>query len=221
MALFDGRFLIAGERLGSGDKVKVENPATLEILGEASLASAGDCRRAVEAARDAYPLWRDIPHRGKRAIFLRAKNILLGRSNDLARLIAMEKGTPLAEALTVEVFTILEALDYYGHNQEKSRAPLKVRPHVPLFAHKKCRYLFQPLGPALVISPWNFPFMLPFLDVISELTAGNTVVLRPSTSTPFAALAIGDIMMDNSIAGHLAEVRESVSQSLKERLANE
>jgi succinate-semialdehyde dehydrogenase/glutarate-semialdehyde dehydrogenase len=67
---------------------------------------------------------------------------------------------------------------------------------MPLFAHKKCRYLFQPLGPSLVISPWNFPFMIPFLDVISELTAGNTIVLRPSTSTPFTALAIGEVMIE-------------------------
>jgi len=155
--------------------------------------------RAVEAARTAYPAWRNISPQEKRRIFLKAKDILLLRSNEIARLIALEKGTPLAEALTIEVLTILETLDYYSHNQHKSQAPKKVRPQIPLFAHKKCRYLFQPLGPSLVISPWNFPFMIPFLDVISELTAGNTIVLRPSTSTPFTALAIGEIMTEAGI----------------------
>jgi acyl-CoA reductase-like NAD-dependent aldehyde dehydrogenase len=196
MDALDGRFLIAGERLESKDKVPVENPATLELLGEVSLASSEDCRRAVDAARAAYPAWRSTSPREKRRLFHKAKDILLRRSGEIARLIAREKGTPVAEALTIEVFTIIETLDYYGYNQKKSQAPQKVRPHIPLFAHKKCRYLFQPLGPSLVISPWNFPFMIPFLDVISELTAGNTLVLRPSTSTPFAALAIGKIMAE-------------------------
>jgi len=214
MAPLDGRFLIANESLETKDKAKVENPATLELLGEVSLASSEDCRRAVDAARKAYPAWRDISLREKRTIFLKAKDILLRRSNEMARLIALEKGTPLAEALTVEVFSILEALDYYGHNQKQSQAPRRVRPQVPLFAHKKCRYLFQPLGPSLVISPWNFPFMIPFLDVISELTAGNTVVLRPSTSTPFTALAIGEIMKEAGVpAGAVNIVPCRVSQA--------
>jgi acyl-CoA reductase-like NAD-dependent aldehyde dehydrogenase len=199
MAALDGRILVANRRLEAQDKVKVENPATLEILGEVFLASSEDCRRAVEAAQIAYPAWRDISPREKHAVFLKAREILLGRSNEIARLIAREKGTPLAEALTIEVYTILETLHYYGRNQKKSQSPKKVRPHVPLFAHKKCRYLFQPLGPSLVISPWNFPFMIPFLDVISELAAGNTVVLRPSTSTPFTALAIGEIMVEAGV----------------------
>ena len=192
----DGRFIIEGERGVSRDKIVVENPATLEPLGEAWMASADDCRRAVEAAKRAFPLWRDFPLHEKKRVFLKAKEALLRRSSEIAELIAREKGTPLVEALTVEVFSILEALDYYGRNQRKSLAPRKVKPHVPLFAHKKCRYLFQPLGPSMVISPWNFPFMIPFLDVISELVAGNTVVLRPSTSTPFTGLAVGEIMLE-------------------------
>ncbi len=194
MSSWDGRFIIANERHQSSDKITVENPATLESLGEAFLASSEDCRRAVEAAKQAFPGWRDFGLDDKRRILLDAKQILLRRAPEMARLIALEKGTPLPESLTVEVFTVLETLEYYGRNQKKTLAPKKVRAHVPLFAHKKNRYLFQPLGPSLVISPWNFPFMIPFLDVISELTAGNTVVLRPSTSTPFAALAIGEIM---------------------------
>jgi succinate-semialdehyde dehydrogenase/glutarate-semialdehyde dehydrogenase len=192
----DGRLIIANERWDSRDKIAVENPATLEPLGEVFLASGDDCLRAVEAARAAYPMWRDISLSEKRKIFLRAKDILLRQANETARLITREKGTPLPESLTVEVLTILESLHHYGRNQKKSLTPKKVRPHVPLFAHKKCRYLFQPLGPSLVISPWNFPFMIPFLDVISELAAGNTVVLRPSTSTPFTALAIGEMMIE-------------------------
>jgi acyl-CoA reductase-like NAD-dependent aldehyde dehydrogenase len=210
----DGRFIIGNRRCASNDRITVENPATLELLGEAFLASADDCRRAVEAAREAFPAWRDIPLREKQRIFLNAREILLGRSQEIAELITREKGSPLVESLTVEVFSVLEALDYYGRNRKRTLAPRKVRPHVPLFAHKKCRYLFQPLGPSMVISPWNFPFMLPFLDIISELTAGNTIVFRPSTSTPFSGLAVAEVMMEAGLpAGVLNAVACRVPQA--------
>jgi acyl-CoA reductase-like NAD-dependent aldehyde dehydrogenase len=206
MNALDGRFIIDNSRGDSRDKITVENPATLEPLGEAFMASADDCRRAAEAARRAFPMWRDISLREKQRIFLKAREILLRRSAEIAELITREKGTPLVESLTVEVFTILEALDYYGRNQRRSLAARKVRPHVPLFAHKKCRYIFQPLGPSMVISPWNFPFMIPFLDIISELTSGNTVVFRPSSSTPFTGLAVGEIMIEAGLPSGVVNV---------------
>jgi len=214
MNALDGRFIIDNKRGDSNDKVVVENPATLEPLGEAFMASTDDCRRALEAAREAFPMWRDISPREKQSIFLKAKDILLRRSAEIAELITREKGTPLIESLTVEIFSILEVLDYYGRNQKRSLASRKVRPYVPLFAHKKCRYLFQPLGPSLVISPWNFPFMIPFLDIISELIVGNTVIFRPSTSTPFTGLAVGEIMMEAGLpAGVLNTVPCRVPQA--------
>ncbi len=92
MANWDGRILIANERLETKDKIKVENPATLEFLGEVLLASSEDCRRAVEAAHKAYPAWRDISLREKRAVFLKAKEILLRRSDEIARLIKDREG---------------------------------------------------------------------------------------------------------------------------------
>ncbi|MGB7296645.1 MAG: aldehyde dehydrogenase family protein [Candidatus Aminicenantales bacterium] len=214
MSALDGRFIIDNKRGDSKNTVGVENPATLEPLGEAFLASAEDCRRAVETARKAFPVWRDFPLREKQRIFLKTKEILLSRSSQIAELITREKGSPLVESLTVEVFSVLEALDYYGRNEKGALASRKVRPHVPLFAHKKCRYLFQPLGPSLVISPWNFPFMIPFLDIISELVAGNTVIFRPSTSTPFSGLAVAEIMMEAGLpAGVLNAVPCRVPQA--------
>jgi len=196
MGSLEGRLLIANERLQTKDKIAVENPATLELFGEASLASVEDCRRAVEAAREAFSLWRSLPAEKKQRVFLAARDILLRRANEIARLITSEKGSPLPESLAVEVLTVLEALDYYGHNQKRALSPQKASAHVPFFGHKRNAFLFQPLGPTLIISPWNFPFMLPFGDVISALAAGNTVVLRPSTSTPFSALAIGEILLE-------------------------
>lgn len=214
MGELDGRFITGNQRFESSTKIVSENPATLEPLGEAFLASSEDCRRAVETAKHAFPSWKDLPLKEKKKIFLRAKKILLQKSTDVARLIAREKGSPLPEALAAEVLANLEALDYYGHNLDGTIRPRHMRPHSPLFAHKKSAFVFQPLGPSLIISPWNFPFLIPLYDIVSSLAAGNTVVLRPSSATPFTDLAVGEIFIEGGLPqGILSIVNCSVPQA--------
>ena len=120
-------------RRNGPQKLVSENPATLEPVGEVSLASPELCQRAIQAAKDAYPVWRWLDHREKRAIFKRAENILARRASEAGRLIAMEKGSPYAESLAVEVFGALQSLNYYGHNQGRLLRSRRAGPsHAPL-----------------------------------------------------------------------------------------
>jgi len=192
----DGRLIIGNERVGSERTIVSENPATLEAVGEVAVASGELCERAIAAAKAAYPVWRWLDPREKRAIFKRAENILARRACEAGRLIAMEKGSPYAESLAVEVFGALQSLNYYGHNQGRLLKSRRAGHHTPLFFNKSGTFHFHPLGPTLIISPWNFPFLIPFCDTLSALTAGNTIVLRPSTTTPLAALLIGEIFVE-------------------------
>ena len=192
----DGRLILNGRRVETPDKLPSVNPATLEPLGDVSLASAADCRRALQAADEARPLWRDLPLPDKKKIFSRANAILLRRAQELAELVCREKGSPFMEALAIDVLTGLELLNYYAHSLDDVLAHRRARLHVPLFAHKTNAFHFQPLGLTLVISPWNFPFVIPFNDTVSALVAGNTVVLRPSSSTPFTGLMIGEVFQE-------------------------
>jgi succinate-semialdehyde dehydrogenase/glutarate-semialdehyde dehydrogenase len=192
----DGRLIIRNERIETPEKLISQNPATLETVGEVSLASQGLCNGAIQAAKEAYPAWRWLDYREKRAIFKRAENILSRRSSEAGRLIAMEKGSPYPESLAVEVFGALQSLNYYGHNQGRLLRPRRAGHHTPLFLNKSGTFHFHPLGPTLIISPWNFPFLIPVCDILSALTAGNTVVLRPSTTTPLTALLIGEVFVE-------------------------
>jgi acyl-CoA reductase-like NAD-dependent aldehyde dehydrogenase len=192
----DGRLILNGRRVETPDKLSSVNPATLEPLGDVSLASADDCRRALQAAEEARPLWRDLPLPDKKKIFSRANAILLRRAEELAELVCREKGSPFMEALAIDVLTGLELLNYYAHSLDDVLAHRRTRLHNPLFAHKTSAFHFQPLGLTLVISPWNFPFVIPFNDTVSALVAGNTVVLRPSSSTPFTGLMIGEVFQE-------------------------
>ena len=192
----DGRLIIRNERIETEDKLVSENPATLEAVGEVSVASPALCNKAIGAAKEAFPIWRRLDPREKRALFKRVENILARRSGEAGRLIAMEKGSPYPESLAVEVFGALQSLNYYGENQGRLLQPRRAGHHTPLFFNKTGRFHFHPLGPTLIISPWNFPFLIPFCDILSALTAGNTVVLRPSTTTPLTALLIGEIFVE-------------------------
>lgn len=192
----DGRLIIHGERVETKARLVSENPATLEPVGETSLAGDAECAAAIAAAKDAFPAWRDLPAAEKRAILKRAEAILARRAAEAARLISLEKGSPYPESLSVEVFGALQSLHYYAENQGRILRPHAARHHVPLFYNKKSSFRFDPLGPTLVISPWNFPFLIPFCDILSALTGGNTVVLRPSTSTPLTALLVGEIFLE-------------------------
>ncbi len=192
----DGRPIINNHRIETKEKLVVKSPATLEPVGEVCLASSADCEEALRSARSAFPSWRDMAIRDKQRVFRRAGQILLDRSNEAARLLALEKGSPLTEALSVEVLGSLEVLDYYGWNLGKGIAPKTAKPHLPLFAHKKSQYKFQPLGPTFIITPWNFPLLIPVYDILSAIAAGNTVILRPSTTTPLIALLVGEVFLE-------------------------
>jgi acyl-CoA reductase-like NAD-dependent aldehyde dehydrogenase len=178
----------------SQEKITSINPATLETVGEVTPRSSEECREAIQKAIRAFPEWSRTPFAERQKIFRRAKQILLRRKAEISRLITDEKGSPLLESLSVEVWGVLEALDYYSYNMHRLLKTKKMRHHVSVFRHKKGAFHFQPLGPTLIISPWNFPFLIGFSDTLSALISGNTVVLRPSTSTPLIGLAIGEIL---------------------------
>jgi acyl-CoA reductase-like NAD-dependent aldehyde dehydrogenase len=179
----DGRLIIENKRIETYLKLKSVNPANLKPVGEVFLASAKECQQAIQAARKAFPFWKELPLKEKRRI------------SEAARLITAEKGSPYPESLSVEIQGVLEALDYYGQNLGRAARPRKMKHHVILFSNKKSLFRFQPLGVTLIISPWNFPFLIPFCDILGSLSAGNTVVFRPSTSTPLTGLLIGSILI--------------------------
>jgi acyl-CoA reductase-like NAD-dependent aldehyde dehydrogenase len=192
----DGRLVIANERVETSEKLVSENPATLEAVGEVSVATRALCDKAVRAAKEAFPAWRWLDPGKKREIFRRAETILARRAAEAARLITMEKGSPYPESLATEVFAALQSLDYYAENQGRLLRTKRTGHHTPLFFNKTGTFHFHPLGPTLIISPWNFPFLIPLCDSLSALTSGNTVILRPSTTTPLTALLVGEVFLE-------------------------
>ena len=210
----DGRLLINGQRIKTKEKIRSINPADLRTVGEAFIASKEDCQLAVASAKAAFPQWQESTRQERKKILMKSKKILFHRRHEVAQLITEEKGSPLPESLSVEAMSVLEALDYYSSHHQQLLKPLKMKPHMRLFYHKKGSFLFQPLGVNLIISPWNFPFLIPFCDVLSALFSGNTVILKPSSSTPLTGLLVGEIFMEAGLpAGVLNVINCRTSQA--------
>jgi acyl-CoA reductase-like NAD-dependent aldehyde dehydrogenase len=216
----DGRLIIGSKRIDSSEKKVSINPATLEPVGEVCLASSQECREALLAAKEAFPSWKALSLRRKQEVFFEAKKILLRRAEEAAHLITIEKGSPLSESFSGEVFSSLGALDYYARNLNKLLKPPPLKHTVSLFLHKKSTFRFDPLGPTLIISPWNFPFLITLYDVMSALTAGNTVILRPSSSTPFTGLLVGEIFIEAGLPAGILNVVNCKIPQAEEMITN-
>jgi len=121
----------------SAESIESINPATLEPIGRAGSGSQQDCMEAIQAAKQAHPSWKEIPLQSKKAIFRKAKQILLERYLEISQLITKEKGSPLLESMVMEVISALESLDYYIHNMDALLKPEKMKHHMVLFNHKK------------------------------------------------------------------------------------
>lgn len=216
----DGRLIIGNKRLETPEKITSINPSNLEAVGEACLASQEECQKAILTAKEALPLWRSLSLGEKKEIFKGAKKILLQRSSEVAHIITLEKGSPFVESLSVEVLGSLDALDYYASAFKRSLRAKKAKHHVAFFSGKKSSFRFEPLGVILIISPWNFPFLIPFSDILSAMTAGNTVIFRPSTSTPFVALLIGEILIEAGLPPGVLNIVPSKVSTAESMITN-
>ena len=181
------------EMPGSAGVRPAESPATGVAFAQASLLSAAEASAAIAAAEAAFPAWshQSFSERGRYLLALREA----GReeADALARLIAREQGKPEAEAQAVEIFPALEALKHLALHAEDVLRDDVTESQVLLFAHKRGRIVYAPLGVVLVITPWNYPFAISLIGIAAALAAGNTVVLKPAPATTLIGLRLGDL----------------------------
>jgi malonate-semialdehyde dehydrogenase (acetylating)/methylmalonate-semialdehyde dehydrogenase len=167
----------------SGSRVSdVTNPATGKVTSQVALASAATVNDAVAAATAAFPLWRDTSLAKRVQILFRFRELLNARKPELAAIITAEHGKVLDDALGEisrgqEVVEFACGIPHLLKGGYTENASTKVDVHS----------VRQPVGPAAIISPFNFPAMVPMWFFPVAIAAGNTVVLKPSEKDPTAA----------------------------------
>jgi succinate-semialdehyde dehydrogenase / glutarate-semialdehyde dehydrogenase len=185
--LIDGSFVGAAE----GRTLAVEDPATGRTIARVADASESDCMAALEAAVAAQASWAGSAPRDRARILRRAADALREQVDQLAALLTAEMGKPLAES-AAEVEFAAEYLEWFAEEATRIAGRTQVSPDGQN-AHLVVK---SPVGPCLIVTPWNFPLAVPARGVGPALAAGCTVVLRPSSLTPLSALALGRILIE-------------------------
>jgi len=190
--------LIGGERVGSasGRTYEVCNPATGEVVDTVPLGNASDVEQAVDAAEKAFAEWAETSAEDRGVALANACELIKEHASEIAQLLTAEQGKTLFEA-NLEVHHLLHGLEFYAGLASKVRGS-----YVPL--PQKGAYglvIRQPIGVCAGIVPWNFPLTLMGTKVGPALAAGNTIVIKPASTTPLATLRTVELIQQATYAG--------------------
>lgn len=180
-AYIDGTWLDAD----SGQTIQVNNPATGEILGTVPKMGAAETRRAIEAADRALPAWRALTAKERAQILRKWFELIMANQDDLARLMTLEQGKPLAEAKG-EIAYAASFIEWFAEESKRIYGDT-IPGHQP---DKRIIVIKQPIGVTAAITPWNFPSAMITRKAGPALAAGCTMVLKPASQTPYSALAL-------------------------------
>ncbi len=188
------KMFINGEAVDSvtGERQEVRDPATGEVVATIPKGNREDAKRAIDAADAAFAEWSESAPDERARILFKGHELVHQASDELALLLCHEQGKPVSEAST-EIEHFLHGLNFYVGLASKIRGQ-----HVPLpgFPNKGAYGLVvkRPIGVCVGISPWNFPITLTGTKIGPALAAGNTMVVKPASSTPLTAARIVELL---------------------------
>ncbi|HEC2162711.1 NADP-dependent succinate-semialdehyde dehydrogenase [Klebsiella oxytoca] len=183
-AFIDGRWRDAS----SGETLGVTNPANGQQLGSVPKMGAEETREAIDAAARALPAWRALTARERATILRRWFDLMMEHQDDLARLMTLEQGKPLAEAKG-EIGYAASFIEWFAEEGKRIYGDT-IPGHQ---ADKRLLVIKQPIGVTAAITPWNFPSAMITRKAGPALAAGCTMVLKPASQTPFSALALAEL----------------------------
>src|SRR5262245_59653634 len=169
-------------------KLPVTNPANGEVIAKVPLMGAEDTRAAVAAAERAFPAWSKLLAKERSRILRRWYDLQMEHADELALLMTLEQGKPLAEAKG-EVTYAASFIEFFA--EEAKRVNGETIPTFKDGARVVC--IRQPIGVVAAITPWNFPAAMITRKVGPALAVGCTVVCKPASETPLTALALAEL----------------------------
>lgn len=183
-AMINGRWRDASGK----ETLAVTNPANGQQLGNVPKMGAGETREAIDAAARALPAWRALTAKERSSILRRWFELMMEHQDDLARLMTLEQGKPLAEAKG-EISYAASFIEWFAEEGKRIYGDT-IPGHQ---ADKRLLVIKQPIGVTAAITPWNFPSAMITRKAGPALAAGCTMVLKPASQTPFSALALAEL----------------------------
>ena len=184
--------VIGGRSVKTKEKIVSYNPANKEeVIGTVSKANQALVEEAFLAAEKAFGTWSKVKAEARADILFRAAAIIRRRKHEFSALLTKEAGKTWAEA-DGETAEAIDFIEYYA----RQTLLLKNGMHVESRPHEYNQYHYVPLGIGVIISPWNFPFAIMAGTTIAAVVTGNTVLLKPASSTPIIAAKFVEVMKE-------------------------
>ena len=192
------QMIINGERVGatSGATMEVRNPATGDVVDTVPRADASDTQRAIQAAADAFASWSKLAPHKRAHILMQATACVRAKLEDVAALLTSEQGKPIRDS-RIEAERFADNIEIYAGLI--AGGALSGR-HVPLPSQKAMGLVVRrPIGVVGAIIPWNFPLTLMANKIAPAMAVGNTVVVKPASTTPLATLRLAELMLEGGL----------------------
>ncbi len=188
--------IIESERTkaASGKTYEVRNPATGEVVDEVPAGGEADVDRAAQAAAKAFPAWSKMPHNKRAEVLHKAAHNMLGKVEEIAPILTKEQGKTLLES-RIEAQRFGENIAWFADLADKVHGEHVNLPDTTTYG----LVVRRPIGVCGAIVPWNFPLTLAANKVAPAIAAGNTVVLKPASTTPLATLACIEALIEGGL----------------------
>ena len=192
----------------NGSFIEVNNPATLEIIGKVPNFSANETKSVIEDADQAFQTWKNTTAKDRSILLKKWSDLIIKNVDDLAKIMTVEQGKPLAEAKG-EILMGASYIEYYAEEGKRVYGDIIPDPR----PGKRIVVIKQPVGVVGAITPWNFPNSMITRKCAAALAVGCTTVVKPASQTPFSALAVAELAKE---AGFPDGVFNIVTGSAKE-----
>jgi succinate-semialdehyde dehydrogenase/glutarate-semialdehyde dehydrogenase len=184
-----------------GGRFTVEDPATGLVLASVANATPADGAEALTAAHEAQASWATAAPRFRSELLRAAYDLMSERAEDLALLMTLEMGKPLTEARG-EVAYAAEYLRWFAEEAVRINGRWSTAPD----GRSRLLTMRQPVGPTIMITPWNFPLAMGTRKIGPAIAAGCTMVLKPAAQTPLSMLALGAILDEVGVPGGVVNI---------------
>jgi succinate-semialdehyde dehydrogenase/glutarate-semialdehyde dehydrogenase len=189
--------------------IKSYNPANLELVGEVKEVDPDKIGDIIVKARNVQKQWEKFPVKDKKKLLSKLLKYVGNNMDEIAKIICAETGKPRIEAINSDILAALAAIrysiDYIDEIFDDNKIKFKGM-RIPLKLMGRSSYISpKPLGLIGIISPWNFPFGIPFSQSVMAITAGNSVILKPSSETPLTGKKIQDLFDNNGFPKYLIQ----------------
>ena len=172
---------------------EIINPATGEKIGQSEMTDSGKLKEIIHKAGIAQHEWAKLNLKKRIEIITKVRELITEQADEIAGIISKDNGKTKLEALATEVLPAAMAISYYCKNARRFLKEKRLKAGSIALINKRSLIHRQPFGVVGIISPWNYPFTIPFSEVVMGLLAGNSIVLKMATETQLVGKKLKEI----------------------------